>query len=143
MLNDTNYDSTILKSEVEVAVEILTTNCCSEEGLEDCTDVLLALSRSHLSLRIQVLKQLLVGIVHSFSFCIPISNIFIGALKLGNMLREQITQLLEQLRNRKTTEKEDEKQSELQLPAMQLLTSKNSVQAFFLRILKVASFCIM
>lgn len=58
------------------------------------------------------------------------------------MLREQITQLLEQLRNRKTTEKEDEKQSELQLPAMQLLTSKNSVQAFFLRILKVASFCI-
>ena len=58
-------------------------------------------------------------------------------MKLGNQLKIQISELLEQLRARKTTEKEEEKQSELQLPAMQLLTSKNSVQAFFLRILKV------
>ena len=61
-----------------------------------------------------------------------------GAIKLGNRLRIQISQLLEQLKSRKLSDKDDEKQSELQLPAMQLLTSKNSDQAFFLRILKVA-----
>lgn len=60
-LKDPNTDSTILAREIETAVKILTTNCCSEDGLEDCTHVLVALSKAHLSLRIQALKQLLQG----------------------------------------------------------------------------------
>ena len=62
-------------------------------------------------------------------------NLFLGALKLGVALKDQIIQLLEEL-SQKTANKTD-KSSELQLPAMQKLTSKSSNQAFFLRILKV------
>ena len=56
---------------------------------------------------------------------------------MGEQLKDQIRKLLRQLRSRKSLKKEDEKQPELHLPAMQMLTSKNSIQAFFLRILKV------
>ena len=62
-LKDSNCDSSILGNEIETAVKILTTNCCSEEGLEECTHVLVALSKAHLSLRIQALRQLLEGLL--------------------------------------------------------------------------------
>ena len=52
-------------------------------------------------------------------------------------MKVQISQLLSELRERNSDTSDKEKQSELQLPAMQLLTSKTSNQAFFLRILKV------
>ena len=61
VLEDTDFESEILKDEVEHVVEILTSHLCSDEGLEDCTEVLIALSMCHLSLRIQVLRHLLKG----------------------------------------------------------------------------------
>ena len=70
VLEDTDFESEILKDEVEHVVEILTSHLCSDEGLEDCTEVLIALSMCHLSLRIQVLRHLLKGklliILHTF-----------------------------------------------------------------------------
>ena len=62
VLFDGDFESDILKDEVDLVVEILTSHLCSDEGLEDCTEVLIALSMSHLSLRIQVLRHLLKGL---------------------------------------------------------------------------------
>ena len=76
VLTDNNYESNILCAEVSVAVDILTTaNFCSEEGLEDCTDILLALSRAQLSLRIQVLRELLNG--KTFFFRMTLRKLFV------------------------------------------------------------------
>ena len=61
VLFDGDFESEILKDEVDLVVEILTSHLCSDEGLEDCTEVLIALSMAHLSLRIQVLRHLLKG----------------------------------------------------------------------------------
>lgn len=68
VLEDTDFESEILKDEVEHVVEILTSHLCSDEGLEDCTEVLIALSMCHLSLRIQVLRHLLKGKTHIFLY---------------------------------------------------------------------------
>ena len=68
VLFDGDFESEILKDEVDLVVEILTSHLCSDEGLEDCTEVLIALSMAHLSLRIQVLRHLLKGMKIFFDF---------------------------------------------------------------------------
>lgn len=116
----TSDQGTILTSEISNLVTILG-RVNSEEGTADCTQILIALSKCHISFRIQVLDELLAG-----------------AATLGKKLELQLGQLLDQLKNRSTdNEVNEDKPQEFLLPAMQLLTSKNSVQASFLRLLKI------
>ncbi|XP_067140217.1 E3 ubiquitin-protein ligase HUWE1 isoform X2 [Centruroides vittatus] len=152
----------IIKQHLKLAVEVLTSKTCSEEGLEDATALLLRLSRSCARTRKSVLHLLLEG-----------------ARELGQVVCLHIRALIEELRNlnarlaveriatNELEEKENEAEAklikgmiqdrfthttviitaptkvkgsgsrELQLPSMAALTSKTSSQAFFLRILKV------
>eukprot|EP00058_Branchiostoma_floridae_P017429 XP_002602917.1 hypothetical protein BRAFLDRAFT_128503 [Branchiostoma floridae] len=153
----------MLEKQLQLAVDILTSHSCSEEGLEDATNVLLQLSRIDNQTRESVLKLLLQG-----------------GRQLGHTLCEQIFQLLQEVRDHISRLKQtgaeggmEELSSpeeagtsqarqrgvisnrfdsqmvvvaaptkvkggrELQLPSMAQLTSKTSTQSFFLRILKV------
>merc|ERR1712168_1441770 len=130
-----------LKDELGVCIEVLTSHSCSEDGLEDATQLLLQLSRSADPLR-NVIVTLLVD----------------GGKTLGVNLAEQITGLHKEIKeynkNKKSNvdspstssnqgeftsrfDKDDKLARDLQLPSMQPLTCKTSRQAFFLRILKV------
>lgn len=51
----------ILENQLQLAVEVLTSKSCSEEGLEDATNLLLQLSRANSPTRNTVLKLLLAG----------------------------------------------------------------------------------
>ncbi|CAG5120620.1 unnamed protein product, partial [Candidula unifasciata] len=157
----------VLYDQLKLAVEVLTSKSCSEEGLEDATNLLLQLSWANAATRAAVLELLLSG-----------------ARQLGMTVCGHITSLLEQLRElnaRLGVEQMDEENvsdtgsvasasgasgaqaakgvlqdrfasgasivvsaptklktgRELQLPSMSQLTSKTSGQHFFLRILKV------
>ncbi len=145
-----------MRDELKVAVGVLTSHACSEEGLEDATSLLLQLSKSAVPLRSLIITLLLEG-----------------AQTLGEMLGEQIRVLHQeiitynggqasdaaspsssssgyqtkgQMVNRfdqsltvvlSAKDKFRKIGRELQLPSMQPLTTKTSRQAFFLRILKV------
>ncbi|XP_076304373.1 LOW QUALITY PROTEIN: HECT, UBA and WWE domain containing E3 ubiquitin protein ligase 1 [Tachypleus tridentatus] len=152
----------VLEQHLKLAVEVLTSKACSEEGLEDATALLLRLSRGCPKTRQAVLRLLLVG-----------------TRELGNVVCSHISSLMTELRSLnaklaaekaisgeaedRDREDVDTKVSkgmihdrftntavvitapgkvkgggrELQLPSMAALTSKTSSQAFFLRILKV------
>ncbi|BFZ10773.1 hypothetical protein BsWGS_13813 [Bradybaena similaris] len=157
----------VLYDQLKLAVEVLTSKSCSEEGLEDATNLLLQLSWANAATRAAVLELLLSG-----------------ARQLGMTVCGHITSLLEQLRElnaRLGVDQMDEENAaeitgvvaasgasgaqatkgvlqdrfasgasivvsaptklktgrELQLPSMSQLTSKTSGQHFFLRILKV------
>lgn len=146
---------------LKLAVEVLTSKACSEEGLEDVNALLLNLSYGPDPTRDTILKLLLQG-----------------AQELGNVVRQNVIQLQNELRQLKadmtsnieaTSESQSSEQSgkekpssrgafvdrftkesvvltaptkvkggsELQLPSMNALTTKTSSQAFFLRVLKV------
>nr|XP_006822183.1 PREDICTED: E3 ubiquitin-protein ligase HUWE1-like [Saccoglossus kowalevskii] len=143
---------------LQLAVDVLTSHSCTEEGLEDATSLLLQLSK-HDKTRDSVLTLLLVG-----------------ARQLGFTLCKDIKILLKELRDHNTKtnaalESEGNDDSslstgiahggligdrfnrgqrlvvtapshrkggyELRLPSMSLFTSKTSTQLFFLRILRV------
>ncbi|RWS01335.1 E3 ubiquitin-protein ligase HUWE1-like isoform X2, partial [Dinothrombium tinctorium] len=142
---------------LRLAVEVLTSKSCSEDGLEDATQLLLRLSRHCEATRNVVFRLLLEG-----------------ARQLGFTVCQHIRKLSEELKSINLTNKEsgeegDDKNSdrvtkgtlydrftqgavvisapshvkhnlsskEVQLPSMALLTSKTSSQSFFLRVLKV------
>ncbi|XP_035825881.1 E3 ubiquitin-protein ligase HUWE1 isoform X3 [Aplysia californica] len=158
-------ESPILYNELKLAVEVLTSKSCSEEGLEDATNLLLQLSWANSATRAAVLELLLSG-----------------ARQLGMTVCGHINSLLVQLQelNAGLDHMEEESSSrdgetggasaagsqhtakgilpdrfsagssvvvsapsklktgkELQLSSMSQLTSKSSGQQFFLRILKV------
>ncbi|KAK2707710.1 E3 ubiquitin-protein ligase HUWE1-like [Artemia franciscana] len=149
-----------LEPSLRLAVGVLTSKSCSEEGLEDATSLLMNLSHA--------------------SKCDLILNLLLdGARELGCVIRDQIQSLLNELRSVQSVkanvgEKMEEvpeepsssksykgvmvdrftrdnvvlsapskpkalavPTSELQLSSMTPLTTKGSNQAFFLRILKV------
>ena len=147
----------ISSDHLKLAVEVLTSKSCSEEGLEDVTALLLNLSYGPEPTRDNILKLLLQG-----------------AQELGNVVRQNVLDLQAELRQLKSVDasiKHDESDpnassdsksskgaltdrfthdnvvlnapvkvkggSELQLPSMNVLTNKTSSQAFFLRVLKV------
>ena len=148
----------VISSEhLKLAVEVLTSKSCSEEGLEDVTALLLNLSYGPEPTRENILKLLLQG-----------------AQELGNVVRHNVLDLQAELRQLKAVDasfKIEETDmafpgesksnkgaltdrftnnsvvltapvkvkggSELQLPSMNVLTNKTSSQAFFLRVLKV------
>lgn len=151
----------VIRSEhLKLAVEVLTSKTCSEEGLEDVTALLLNLSGPE-GTRDTILSLLLQG-----------------AQELGNVVRQNILDLqnellklkniaggMEAVKPQEATNDEGGHYSnvdkgavidrftneavvisapskvkggpELQLPSMNALTNKTSSQAFFLRVLKV------
>ncbi|KAL3853804.1 hypothetical protein ACJMK2_017313, partial [Sinanodonta woodiana] len=153
-------EATILEKQLHLAVQVLTSKSCSEEGLEDATNLLLQLSRANNSTRFAVLKLLLDG-----------------GWELGMTVCYHIRSLLMELKELKCKENENDESEEgkemdispsqpsgkgvmedrftpgtkivvsapkkikggreLQLPSMNLFTNKASSQHFFLRILKV------
>lgn len=153
----------VTKACLKLAVDVLTSKSCSEEGLDDVTSLLSRLSKSCNSTRATVLELLMEG-----------------ARQLGRNVCMHISTLKEELKecNQKLRAKQAGPSSgalagpsvadgsspnakglvhdrftndavvitaplgskggrEVQLPSMAALTSKNSSQAFFLRILKV------
>ncbi|XP_048739045.2 E3 ubiquitin-protein ligase HUWE1-like isoform X5 [Ostrea edulis] len=153
---DKQDDTVVLEDRLQLAVQVLTSKSCSEEGLEDATNLLLQLSWANNATRQAVLKLLLEG-----------------ARVLGLTVCSHIRSLLEELSDFAAKNKDPEEDKdmetapsqssrgliqdrynpstsvvvaapkkikvgrELQLPSMSLLTSKTSSQQFFLRILKV------
>ncbi|CAL4126406.1 unnamed protein product, partial [Meganyctiphanes norvegica] len=153
----TTENTETLEHLLSLAIQVLTSKSCSEEGLEDATALLLHLSHGPPPARDQVLRLLLQG-----------------AATLGATVAQHIADLLKDLRNHNEIHPqaslEDEQQlntsadknkkglltdrftnerviisgttkmkppCELQLASMSALTSKTSSQAFFLRTLKV------
>ena len=159
--------SLISADHLRLAVEVLTSKSCSEQGLEDVNALLLNLSHGHEPTRDTILRLLLQG-----------------ARELGSVVRQNVIDLQMELQTLKKQNpddsvasgddseesKEKEKEalagkkqkpsgaildrftnlevvlnapskvkggSELQLPTMNALTNKTSSQAFFLRVLKV------
>ena len=147
------FDRTVREDQIKLAVEVLTSKACSEEGLEDVTALLLNLSYVGTQTRESILHLLLAG-----------------ARELGNVVRDHVSVLLNELADLKSSgnlvvgvkEEEDESKhkgvladrftreaivltaptkpkagAELQLSSMSALTNKTSSQSFFLRVLKV------
>lgn len=144
----------VTKPYLKLAVDVLTSKSCSEEGLDDVTSLLSRLSKSCTMTRAIVL-ELLMG----------------GARQLGHTVCQHISTLKEELKDYNqrlkakiaaanadgaspsakgvvhdrftndsviiTAPASSKGGREVQLPSMAALTSKNSSQAFFLRILKV------
>lgn len=54
-------ESAILENQLSMAVQVLTSKACSEEGLEDATSLLLQLSQANTATRTSVLTLLLAG----------------------------------------------------------------------------------
>merc|ERR1719347_833505 len=146
-------DKAVKEDQIQLAVEVLTSKACSEEGLEDVTALLLNLSYGGTQTRESILHLLLAG-----------------ARQLGNVVSNHVSDLLQELADLKasgglaTVVKEDEEEGkhkgvmadrftkeavvltaptkpkgggELQLSSMTALTNKTSSQSFFLRVLKV------
>ena len=137
---------------LNLAVNVLTYKSCSEEGLEDVTNLLLNLSNCSIEMSLTILNLLLEG-----------------ALRIGDIVQTQIQHMLGELKNVHTVQnrrsQEDQSPStsakgvlhdrftnetviitssskvktscDLQLPSMIPLTSKSSSQIFFLRVLRV------
>ncbi|KAJ1530610.1 hypothetical protein ONE63_005490 [Megalurothrips usitatus] len=145
----------MVENQVRLAVQVLTSKTCSEEGLEDTTALLLNLAGYSDAMREMILRLLLEG-----------------AMKLAYTVQEHIAALIGELSNlnqkrvREDSTSTDDNPAtrqergllhdrftndtvvvtapsklkggmDLQLPSMVPLTSKTSSQAFFLRILKV------
>jgi len=148
-----DIDRAVKDAELQLAVEVLTSKACSEEGLEDVTALLLNLSYVGTRTRESILHLLLAG-----------------ARELGNVVCQHVSVLLKELKDLKTSgnlatfiKEEDEEGkhkgvladrftkeavvltapakpkagAELQLSSMSALTNKTSSQSFFLRVLKV------
>ena len=147
-------DKAVKEEQIQLAVEVLTSKACSEEGLEDVTALLLNLSYGGAQTRESILLLLLAG-----------------ARQLGNVVSGHVSDLLAELADLKAAgglaalnNKEEEEEGkakgtlndrftkeavvlvaptkpkgggELQLNSMTALTSKTSSQSFFLRVLKV------
>jgi E3 ubiquitin-protein ligase HUWE1 len=146
-------DRAVKEEQIQLAVEVLTSKACSEEGLEDVTALLLNLSYGGASTHGSILLLLLAG-----------------ARQLGTVVSAHVSELLAKLAELEASgchpaAREDEEAppghrgvladrftkeavvlvapakpkggGELQLNSMTALTSKTSSQSFFLRVLKV------
>ena len=153
--------SSVGEEQLRLAVEVLTSKSCSEEGLEDVTSLLLKLSQNDSVIRDIVLKLLLRGARQlGQTVCQHINNLS-DELKKLNQVNQQPSTSSEQdddkfNKNKRvkgviqdrftknpilitgtTNTKHNPSIREVQLPSMTALTCKTSSQSFFLRILKV------
>ncbi|XP_012277229.1 E3 ubiquitin-protein ligase HUWE1 isoform X2 [Orussus abietinus] len=141
---------------LRLAVQVLTSKSCSEEGLEDATALLLNLSHCPDSTRQLILKILLEGAMELANMvCEHIKDLMMELKVLNrelnrrNSIEEQPSTssggsgrgiLLDRFTNESvvvTAPSKVKAGSDLQLPSMGALVIKTSSQAFFLRILKV------
>lgn len=148
-----------VEEQLKLAVDVLTSKSCSEEGLEDVTSLLLRLSRSCPKTRDLVLRLLLDGArTLGFTVCSNIENL-IQELKELNLKVKELSEpssidtsgqsvdrkgmVVDRFTNQSVVitapihVKHTLSSKEVQLPSMAALTSKTSSQNFFLRILKV------
>lgn len=151
---DSWKNTPILETQLQLAVKVLTSKSCSEEGLEDATNLLLQLSRANASTHNAVLKLLLDGAQElGHTICEHIRKLLVEIRELNSKLKElqgdepkdtsplvkgyltdRFTRAVNVVVSAPTKMKGGH---DLQLPSMSMLTSKNSSQQFFLRILKV------
>ncbi|CAN0188024.1 unnamed protein product [Lampetra planeri] len=155
----------LTEKQLQLAVDVLTSHSCSEEGLEDAANLLLQLSRGDGPTRDSVLRLLLFGARHlGHTICQQI-GMLLAELREYNL--EAARKQLEECGPPEATSTEEHPHAarmkglmmsrfdmsesvvivagnkrslagrELQLPSMSLLTSKTSSQKFFLRILQV------
>ncbi|XP_015191132.1 PREDICTED: E3 ubiquitin-protein ligase HUWE1 isoform X3 [Polistes dominula] len=141
---------------LRLAVQVLTSKSCSEEGLEDATALLLNLSHCPDPTRQLILNLLLEGAMELANMVCEHINDLMTELKVlnrelsrRNSIEEQPSTssggggrgiLLDRFTNENvivTAPSKVKAGSDLQLPSMAALVSKTSSQAFFLRILKV------
>ncbi|KAG8260860.1 E3 ubiquitin-protein ligase huwe1, variant 2 [Homalodisca vitripennis] len=139
-----------------LAINVLTSNTCSEEGLEDATALLLNMTVNLANTRETVLNLLLDGARNMASIvCVHIESLLNELRVLNsqqvqndeledNSVDSRLTSLKGILSNRFTKDtvvvtapKKVKAGLDLQLNSMAPLISKTSSQAFFLRILKV------
>ena len=151
------------EEQLRLAVEVLTSKSCSEEGLEDVNSLLLRLSRSCPQTRDIVLKLLLAGAqelgqtvkgnidclyeeLRSLSNKTDTDSSAAGSSKDADDSSDASSSQKGVLQDRFTRQKvvitapnfkPSIASKEVQLPSMATLTSKTSSQSFFLRILKV------
>lgn len=142
------------KPYLKLAVDVLTSKSCSEEGLDDVTSLLSRLSRSCSSTRATVLELLMEGARHlGHNVCQNISTLKNELKDYNQKLRSKQAGTSAEGSNAGakgivsdrftndlvviTAPSSSKGGREVQLPSMTSLTSKNSSQAFFLRILKV------
>lgn len=87
----------VLENHLRLAVNVLTSGSCSEEGLEDATNLLLQISRLNLATRDSILRLLLDG-----------------ARKIGEVLRASIATLFIEIveHNKKNVQKSDPEKEE-------------------------------
>ncbi|XP_046372246.1 E3 ubiquitin-protein ligase HUWE1-like isoform X1 [Haliotis rufescens] len=153
-------ESPILKNELNLAVQVLTTKSCSEEGLEDATNLLLQLSWANNATRNAVLELLLVGARKlGLTVCANIRGLLVELQNLNAHITDDVfdsddsRDVDASVENRGKGMLPDrfmpgvhvvvsaptkmKSGRELQLPSMSQLTCKTSSQQFFLRILKV------
>ncbi|XP_076681578.1 HECT, UBA and WWE domain containing E3 ubiquitin protein ligase 1 isoform X3 [Andrena cerasifolii] len=139
---------------LRLAVQVLTSKSCSEEGLEDATALLLNLSHCPDPTRQLILKLLMEGAIELANMVCEHINDLMMELKVLNreLRRNSIDEqpststggsrgiLMDRFTNESvvvTAPSKVKAGSDLQLPSMATLVSKTSSQAFFLRILKV------
>ncbi|KOX75810.1 E3 ubiquitin-protein ligase HUWE1 [Melipona quadrifasciata] len=153
---DVNKEQSIAAPEehLKLAVQVLTSKSCSEEGLEDATALLLNLSHCPDPTRQLILKLLLEGAMELANVvCEHIKDLLMELKVLNRELRRNSIEeqpststggsrwvLLDRFTNENvviTAPSKVKAGSDLQLPSMAALVSKTSSQAFFLRILKV------
>jgi len=152
------------EEQLRLAVEVLTSKSCSEEGLEDATSLLLKLSQNDPVIRVIVLKLLLQGARQlGQTVCQHINNLSDELKKLNQINQQPSTsssggeqdddkfnknkRVKGVIQDRFTknpilitgtaSTKHNPSIREVQLPSMTALTCKTSSQSFFLRILKV------
>ncbi|KAI1287400.1 E3 ubiquitin-protein ligase HUWE1 [Halotydeus destructor] len=142
------------EEQLQLAVDVLTSKSCSEEGLDDVTSFLLRLSKSCPRTRHIVIKLLLNGCRQlGTTVCENIAtlNAELKSLNLKVETEEPDSQVSDKiskgmLHDRFTqqsvvitapTNVKASVSKEVQLPSMAALTSKTSSQSFFLRVLKV------
>ena len=153
--------SSVGEEQLRLAVEVLTSKSCSEEGLEDATSLLLKLSQNDSIVRDIVLKLLLKGARQlGQTVCTHINNLSEELKKLNlndgqpstsgeqdddkfnknkrvkGIIQDRFTKNPILISGAANT-KHNPSIREVQLPSMTALTCKTSSQSFFLRILKV------
>ncbi|XP_068082120.1 E3 ubiquitin-protein ligase HUWE1 [Anabrus simplex] len=143
----------ITEQHLKLAINVLTSKSCSEEGLEDATALLLNLSNCPDPTKDMILRLLLDGamdLANMVNSCIAALMKELVAMN-KQIRREETEEALVVERPKKgvltdrfthdsvvvTAPAKVKATCDLQLPSMSSLTTKTSSQAFFLRILKV------
>ncbi|KAK4337307.1 hypothetical protein RND71_043593 [Anisodus tanguticus] len=153
------HKGAIDEEHLKLAVDVLTSKSCSEEGLEDATSLLLKLSQSDPVIRGMVLKLLLQGArelgqtvcTHIFNLSEELKKLNLNTTstleadgddkinknkRVKGVFQDRFTKT-PILINGSVNTKHNPSIREVQLPSMAALTCKTSSQSFFLRILKV------